>query len=214
MEITRQQIISAVPDVYQPRLDEFVAAWNQFAVHYGVSNGKRAAHLLAQIFVESGGLKHVTENLNYSREGLLKTFRKYFNESNVDMYARNPEKIGNRVYANRMGNGSEGSGDGYRYRGRGFLQLTGKENFTKYKKSDLCIIDCINSPELVSQFPDHTKTALWFWERNGLNAIADKDNGRNGEAIVTEITKKVNGGTNGLNQRKEYYRRFKKVFGL
>lgn len=210
MEITKQQLIRAVPGVYQPRLDEVVAALNMWGAHYGIDTPVRMAHFLAQCFHETAALKTVTENLNYSREGLLKTFKKYFNEGNVDMYARNPEKIGNRVYANRMGNGSEGSGDGYRYRGRGLLQLTGKENFASYGKSDLCTIDAVGSPELLSAYPDSVKSAMWFWQQNGLNAIADKDNGKNSDSIVGEITRKINGGYNGLAQRKDYYRRFRK----
>ena len=215
MQITKQQLLRAVPDLNRKVVDEFVAAMNMWALHYGINTNKRLVHLLAQVFAESGALNYVEENLNYSADGLLKTFPKYFNQSNVNGYARQPQKIANRVYANRMGNGNEASGEGWKYRGRGFIQLTGKQNITDYSKSELCTIDAVNNPDLLSKFPDHTKEALWFWNKSGLNELADKDDGgKCGEDIVKQITQKVNGGQNGVANRLFYYRRFKKEFTI
>ena len=205
----------AVPNLSVEMADEFVAATNMWSMHYGVNSNKRMVHFLAQVFCESAELKFVEENLNYSADGLLKTFPKYFNTQTANAYARNPQKIANRVYANRMGNGNEQSGDGWKYRGRGLIQITGRQNVTAYSKSDLCTIDAVGNPDLLCKFPDHTKTALWFWEKNGLNELADKDDGgKCGEDIVEQITKKVNGGLNGISSRKYYYRRFKKEFTI
>ena len=192
-------------------LDSFVASFNMWAVHFGIDSPKRAAHFIAQVMAETGALRSMTENMNYSRIGLLKTFPKYFNDANVSFYARNPERIGNRVYANRMGNGSEGSGDGYRYRGRGMLQLTGRQNYEAFNKSDCCTEDVVRFPDKVASYYLNMVSALWFWQRNKLNEMADNDNGTNGEEIVRQITRKVNGGTNGLSERKAYYRKFKEV---
>lgn len=214
MMITQFQIRQAVPEVDEGRLNEFVASFDMWAIHFGIDSPKRIAHYLAQVMTESGALRYTVENLNYSKEGLLATFPKYFNAFNVSAYARNPQKIANRVYANRMGNGSEGSGDGYRYRGRGYIQLTGRDQYVAFGRSDCCTEDVVQYPDKVSTYYLNQVSAMWFWLRNGLNDIADKDDGTNGDEIVRQITRKVNGGTNGLSQRKTYYRKFKQVFGI
>ena len=209
--LTQQQILHAVPGIDRERLNQLVASFGMWACHFGVVTPVRAIHFLAQCFTETGALHYMSENLNYSRDGLLKTFPKYFNEGNASAYARNPQKIANRVYANRMGNGSEGSGDGYRYRGRGYLMLTGKTNYEAFNKSDCCTEDVVRFPDKVASYYLNMVSALWFWDRNKLNDIADKDDGTNGEEIVRQITKKVNGGTNGLSDRRAYYRKFMEV---
>lgn len=214
MMINQFQIRQAVPEVDEGRLNEFVASFNMWAIHFGIDSPKRIAHYLAQVMTESGALRYTVENLNYSKEGLLSTFPKYFNALNVSAYARNPQKIANRVYANRMGNGSEGSGDGYRYRGRGFIQLTGLDNYKAFAKSECCTEDVVQYPDKVANYYLNQVSSMWYWEKNKLNDIADKDDGKNGEEIVRQITRKVNGGSNGLAQRKEYYRKFKKVFKI
>lgn len=177
---------------------------------FGVNTPLRLAHFLAQCGHESGGFRLTQENLNYSSKGLMGIFKKYFlkpdktlNEPKAKAYERQPQKIANLVYANRMGNGDEASGDGYKFRGRGYIQLTGKSNYAAF---DAAVADDIlANPDLVS-----TKHALasaaWFWKKNGLNLIADT--GSSNE-VVTKITKRVNGGTIGLADRirhfKEYY---------
>lgn len=177
---------------------------------YQINTPLRLAHFLAQCGHESGGFKAVRENLNYSAEGLNKIFPKYFpTVDSAKDYARNPEKIANKVYGGRMGNGDEASGDGFKFRGRGYIQLTGKLNYTAF---DAAVADNILlDPELVAtKYP--LLSAGWFWGKNNLNALADKG-ALDGD--VTAITKRVNGGTIGLADRqkhfKEYYELLKTV---
>jgi len=162
---------------------------------YNITNPLRLAHFMSQIAHESGDFKFVTENLNYSKESLLKVFPKYFNATNVDGYARNQEKIGSRVYASRMGNGDEASKEGYKFRGRGFLQLTGKDNYLAFSK--FIGEDCVANPDLVAtKYP--MDSAIWFFDKNKLWDICDKGSTPD---IVTLVTKRVNGGTHGLSER-------------
>jgi putative chitinase len=164
----------------------------------------RAAHFFAQTSHETGGFKAFSENLNYSAQGLQGIFGKYFPGNLEESYARNPEKIANRVYASRMGNGAEASGDGFKFRGRGALQLTGKENYAAFAKY-------LNKPEIMTN-PDLVATtysfesAMFFFDKNKLWEICDK--GINDAAILA-LTKRINGGTHGLEDRnqktKKYY---------
>jgi putative chitinase len=170
---------------------------------FGVNTPLRLAHFLAQCGHESGGFRLTQENLNYSAKGLMGIFKKYFpTQALADAYARKPEKIANRVYGGRMGNGPEASGEGFKFRGRGYIQLTGKQNYTAF---DAAVPDDIlANPDLVS-----TKHALasaaWFWKKNGLNLIADT--GSSNE-VVTKITKRVNGGTIGLADRIKHFKEY------
>jgi len=164
----------------------------------------RLAHFLAQAGHESGGFKLVNENLNYGAKGLLGIFKKYFpTEAKAKEYERKPEKIANLVYGSRMGNGAETTGEGYKFRGRGYIQLTGKDN---YKAFDAVVTESIvDNPDLVAtKYP--LLSAAWFFHKNGLHKIADKGAT---DAVITEVTKRVNGGTIGLPDRikhfKEYY---------
>jgi putative chitinase len=157
----------------------------------------RAAHFFAQTAHETGGFKAFSENLNYSAQGLQGIFGKYFPGTLEESYARQPEKIANRVYASRMGNGDEASGDGWKYRGRGALQLTGKANyeaFAKYLGND----EVLTNPDTVAT-KYAFESAMFFFERNKLWAICDK--GIN-DAAILELTKRINGGTHGLDDRK------------
>jgi putative chitinase len=168
-----------------------------------INTPSRLAHFLAQTGHESGGFKIKKENLNYSAERLKVIFKKYFTAESAKEYARKPEKIANIVYANRMGNGNQASGDGFKFCGRGYIQLTGKDNYTAFDKS--VEDDILATPDLVAtKYP--LLSAAWFWNKNGLNAIADTGVG---EDVITKITKKVNGGTIGLTDRvahfNEYY---------
>lgn len=207
MIITQSQLLRAVPELYKPRLNEFVASLNQWAVSFGIDSPLRMAHYLAQVIFESQYLKRTDENLNYSADGLLKTFGRYFTSETAREYARQPERIANRVYASRMGNGPEVSGDGWRYRGRGFIMLTGKENYERFNLSDVCTEDVVRLPDKLMKFPLNQVVAGWFWEQHGLNALADADD-------ADAICRKINGGTNGLADRKFLLRRFKKEFGI
>ena len=164
----------------------------------------RAAHFFAQTAHETGGFKLFTENLNYSADGLQKIFGKYFPGTLEESYSRNPEKIANRVYASRMGNGAEASGDGWKFRGRGALQLTGKDNYKAFS-------DYLKKPEIMTN-PDLVATtysfesAMFFFDKNKLWSICDQ--GIN-DASILALTKRINGGTHGLDDRnqktKKYY---------
>jgi putative chitinase len=176
--------------------------------NYKVNTLLRLSHFLAQCGHESANFKATKENLNYSAEGLNKIFKKYFPtlESAKD-FARQPEKIASKVYANRMGNGNEASKDGFKYLGRGFIQLTGKANYIEFDKS--VPEDIMANPELVAtKYP--LASAAWFWSKNGLNAIADKGAT---DIVVTSITKRVNGGTIGLADRIKHFKEFHTLLG-
>jgi putative chitinase len=157
----------------------------------------QAAHFFGQCAHESGGFKVFSENLNYSDKGLNGIFKKYFPTiASTAGYARKPEKIANKVYANRMGNGPESSGDGYKFRGRGPIQLTGKDNYTAFAK-DVKRPDVLTNPDIVATELAF-ESALWFFNKNGLFAIADKGVS---DAVIGQITRRVNGGTHGLDDR-------------
>jgi putative chitinase len=176
--------------------------------NYKVNTLLRLSHFLAQCGHESANFRAVKENLNYSAEGLNKTFKKYFPtlESAKD-YARQPERIASKVYANRMGNGNEASKDGFKYAGKGFIQLTGKSNYLEFDKS--VPEDIMANPELVAtKYP--LASAAWFWDKNGLNAIADKGAT---DAVIKSITKRVNGGTIGLEDRIQHFNEFYSLLG-
>ncbi len=170
---------------------------------FQINTPLRLAHFLAQCGHESGNFKATQENLNYSADGLKKIFPKYFPGNLSESYARNPEKIASKVYGGRMGNGDESTKEGYKFRGRGYIQLTGKANYAAFAKA--INEDTVSNPDLVStKYP--LASAAWFFSKNGLNAIADKGAD---DATVTAVTKRVNGGTIGLADRikhfKEYY---------
>jgi putative chitinase len=175
----------------------------------GLTTKIRVAHFMAQIEHESN-LLPISENLNYSKAGLLKTFRKYFTPDTLDenkkivlgtasLYARKPEKIANRVYANRIGNGNEASLEGWKYRGRGFLQITGKANY--FRLANDKDLDCLKNPDLLLEEANALIAALWFWDLKGLNKLADKND-------INAITKIINGGFNGLQHRKELLKKY------
>jgi putative chitinase len=173
------------------------------AAYYKLSPD-RAAHFFAQTAHESGGFKAFSENLNYSAKGLRGTFGKYFpNEAIARAYERQPKKIANRVYANRMGNGDEASGEGFAYKGRGALQLTGKANyqaFANYVRRP----DIMDNPDLVATELCF-ESALWFFDRNRLWGICDQGTG---DAAILALTKRINGGTHGLDDRKAKTRKY------
>jgi putative chitinase len=186
-----------IPDAVITQLPDTIAKFE-------LNTPLRLAHFLAQAGHESGGFKAVNENLNYGAKGLLGIFKKYFpTEEKAKLYERKPEKIANLVYGSRMGNGPEASGEGYKFRGRGYIQLTGKDN---YKAFDAVVVESIvDNPDLVAtKYP--LLSAAWFFHKNGLHKIADQGAT---DAVVTSVTKRVNGGTIGLPDRikhfKEYY---------
>jgi putative chitinase len=185
-----------VPDVVLSQIPETAAKFN-------ITNNLRLAHFLAQCSHESGGFKSVSENLNYSADGLKKIFGKYFPGNLNESYAKQPEKIASRVYGGRMGNGDESTKEGFKFRGRGYIQLTGKSNYTNFTK--FIGEDCVSNPDLVAtKYP--LSSAAFFFDSNKLWSICDKGAD---DATVTAVTKRVNGGTIGLPDRikhfKEYY---------
>lgn len=165
---------------------------------YEINVPLRIAHFMAQIEHESG-LKPISENLNYSKSRLVEVFGKYFMGVDTGLYARKPEKIANIVYANRMGNGNESSGEGWKYRGRGFIQITGKENY--HRLANDTDLDCLKNPDLLLEEANAMISALWFWNLKGLNKLADKND-------IIGITKKINGGLNGIEHRKELLKKY------
>ena len=184
--------------------DTVIAQIPDTAAKFNITNPLRLAHFLAQCGHESGGFRAVSENLNYSSKGLLGIFKKYFPTTQLaEAYARKPEKIASRVYANRMSNGSEASGEGWKFRGRGYIQLTGKANYTLFDKQ--VPEDILSNPDLVAtKYP--LMSAAFFFNSNRLWTICDRGAD---DATITAVTKRVNGGTIGLADRikhfKEYY---------
>jgi putative chitinase len=170
---------------------------------FNITNPLRLSHFLSQCAHESGSFKFLRENLNYSADGLLKIFPKYFKDkATAEAYARKPEKIANRVYASRMGNGDEASGDGWKFAGKGYIQLTGRSNYTEFSK--FIGEDCVANPELVStKYP--LSSAAFFFNKNNLWAICDK--GAHDD-IVKDVTKRVNGGTHGLDDRLAKFKQY------
>jgi len=183
--------------------DTVIAQIPDVQAKFEINTPLRLAHFLAQTGHESGGFKAISENLNYGAKGLTTIFKKYFTPESAKEYERKPEKIANIVYANRMGNGPQASGEGYKFRGRGYIQLTGKDNYSAFDKT--VEDDILATPDLVAtKYP--LLSAAWFFHKNGLHKIADEGAT---DDVVTKVTKRVNGGTIGLPDRilhfKEYY---------
>ena len=187
--------------VPQTLIDDMIA--------HEINTPLRAAHFLSQAAHESGGFKFKSENLNYSKDSLLKVFPKYFTPASAEAYHRQPEKIASRVYANRMGNGDEASKDGWKFKGRGYIQLTGKDNYKSFSDwaKEPSIIE---SPDQVADDKYAGLSAIWFWNKNGLSKIADTDNLRDDKTII-KITSRVNGGTHGIVDRTERFNNYKKI---
>ena len=184
-----------------------IAKWHAALVplldRYKINTVNRLAGFLAQCGHESHDFKFVKENLNYSQEGLRKTFAKYFpTDALAAEYARKPEKIANRVYASRMGNGDEASGDGFKYSGKGLIQLTGRTNCSKFAESIGRSLE--DTVAYLLTIEGAAESAAWFWSTNGLNEIADADD-------IVKMTKRINGGTIGLDDRTARYKTAKSV---
>ena len=203
MNLTMTQLKQMVPGI--PYADNWHHALEQLLPDYQINTPKRIAAFIAQCAHESGGFRFVTENLNYKAESLMKIFPKYFSDRNTaDAYAKKPEKIANRIYANRMGNGDEASGDGFRYRGRGLIQLTGKDNYTWFAAS--LEISPQEASEYLATFEGAAQSACWFWETNNLNREADAGD-------IKLMTKKINGGYIGLDDRIKHYNHMLHILG-
>lgn len=173
MKINKPQLLRAVPNLYKTRVDDFVKTFNEWSDTFGINTPLRAVHYLAQVFHESAAL-HYTEEI-----------------------------ASGKAYEGREDLGNIQKGDGVKFKGRGFIQITGRANYQAYANSEYCVGDLMKHPEWLSKSPGNQKASMWFWKTKGLNELADKDD-------IRAITKKVNGGYNGLADRMFYYRRFKK----
>jgi putative chitinase len=189
--------------------NKYVPQWskalNLILPDYEINSTLRIAAFLAQCIHESGGFIFLTENLNYKAESLMRVWPRHFPTLEIaKSYERNPQKIANKAYANRMGNGDENSGDGWRYCGRGLIQLTGKSNYQAFADSIETSLQDI--PEYLQTFEGAVQSACWFWETNNLNVLADKKD-------ILGLTKKINGGTIGLDDRIKHYEHALHVLG-
>ena len=174
-------------------------AMNEYLPKFGITTAARVAGFVAQGQHESGDFTMLQENLNYSAKGLMGTFKKYFpDEAIANQYAKKAEMIANRVYGGRMGNGPEASGDGYKFRGRGVLQLTGRANYTQCSRDLFSDDTLVNDPDLVRTPEYAIITACWFWYKNKLNEICDT-----GDIVL--LSKRINGGTIGLEDRIKHW---------
>jgi putative chitinase len=205
-ELSLDQLKQIVPG--NPYIDHWHEALCEILPDYDIDTPQRVAAFLAQCAHESGGFKAIKENLNYRPASLRKLFGKYFaTDALAEEYCAKPNKqeaIANRIYANRMGNGPEESGDGYRYCGRGLIQLTGKDNYTRYAQS--LEISVEEASEHLTTFEGCVQSACWFWEANNLNQYADKGD-------ILNLTKRINGGTIGLEDRIKHYNHACHVLG-
>ena len=202
--LTQDQLEDLIPK--NPYVEYWYSALSQCLPDYDINTPRRVAAFIAQCSHESGGFKFLSENLNYRAESLMRVWPKYFKDlSTAQRYAHKPERIANRAYANRMGNGNESSGDGWRFCGRGLIQLTGRDNYQAFADSIETELEDI--PHYLATFEGAVQSACWFWETNNLNKWADAGD-------ITILTKKINGGTLGLDDRMKHYAHALHVLGV
>ena len=203
MELTLEQLKQMVPDM--PYAEHWYEALEPLLPDYEINTPERIAAFVAQCAHESGGFKFIKENLNYKAASLRTVFGKYFpNDDLANAYAKKPEMIANRVYASRMGNGDEHSGDGYRYCGRGLIQLTGRSNYENFAAS--LEISPEEAADYLGTFEGAAQSACWFWESNNLNSVADAGD-------IKKMTKIINGGYIGLEDRMAHYQHALQIMG-
>ena len=201
--LTRDQLAELLPG--NPYLDYWYSALERCLPDYDINTPQRVAAFIAQCAHESGSFKFLRENLNYRAESLVKVWPRHFPTLEIArQYARNPEKIANKAYAGRMGNGDEASGDGWRFIGRGLIQLTGRSNYQAF--ADSIETDINDIPEYLQTFEGAVQSACWFWESNGLNRWADTGD-------IKELTRRINGGFIGLEDRIKHYNHALHVLG-
>ena len=199
---TKEQLQSIIGN--NSNLDGWYEALSSVLPEYEIDSPQRVSAFIAQCTHESGGFKRLKENLNYKWESLRKVFPKYFpTDELAQEYAHKPEQIANRVYGGRMGNGDKSSGDGFHYCGRGLIQLTGRNNYTKFAESIGMAVEEV--PALLETFEGAVKSACWFWKTNNLNQFADAGD-------ILTMTKRINGGTIGLEDRIKHYNHALEVF--
>jgi len=201
MEIRQDQLAQILPG--NAYIEHWTDALNKILPDYDITTPQRVAAFLAQTAHESGGYTALHENLNYTAQSLCRVWPSHFTADIADQYAHNPERIANRAYAGRMGNGDEASGDGWNFCGRGLLQVTGRVNYQAF--ADSLQMNIADVPAFLQTFEGAVQSACWFWENNNLNAYADSGD------FVT-MTKKINGGTLGLDDRQHRYLQAMQVF--
>ncbi len=203
MELELEQLRQVIPK--NKHVEYWHDALQQLLPQYQIDTPQRMAAFLAQCAHESGGFVFIKENLNYRWQSLRKTFPKYFpTDQLAQQYEKQPERIANRVYANRMGNGAEESGDGWRFCGRGLIQVTGRDNYSWFAAS--LEISPEEASEYMETFEGAAQSACWFWEANNLNQWADRGD-------ILTLTKRINGGTIGLEDRQKHYQHALHIFG-
>ena len=202
MEIRQDQLAQILPG--NPYIEHWCEALNKILPDYDISTPQRVAAFLGETYVESAGYTALHENLNYTAQSLCRVWPSHFTADIADQYAHNPERIANRAYAGRMGNGDEASGDGWNFCGRGLLQVTGRVNYQAF--ADSLQMNIADVPAFLQTFEGAVQSACWFWENNNLNSYADSGD------FVT-MTKKINGGTLGLDDRQHRYLQAMQVFG-
>lgn len=195
-EFTLEQFKQCMPKAKNP--EDWFDALTKYFEKYEINTPERVAMFLAQCGHESGGFTVMQENLHYKAARLTAVFPKYFRDVDPEDYDNDPEAIANRVYANRMGNGDEDSGDGYRYHGRGIVQITGKDNYAKCSRDALGDDSLVDNPDLLCEIDGAVMSACWFWNWRDLNDLSD-------DGDILAVTKKINGGTNGLDDRTARY---------
>mgnify|MGYP003329116620 CR=1 FL=1 len=201
--LTEQQLGQIISG--NPYIPQWYTALKQCLPDYEINTPQRIAAFLAQCAHESGGFKFLKENLNYQAASLMRVWPRYFPDmATAQAYAHNQEKIANRAYANRMGNGDEASGDGWRFCGRGLIQLTGKTNYQAFADSIETPLEDV--PAYLATFEGAVQSACWFWENNNLNQYADSGD-------ITTMTKRINGGTLGLEDRQKHYQHALHILG-
>jgi len=205
IQLNKEQLQAIMPSAKEENIEFYITALNEKLAEFEIDTNLRVAHFIAQIAHESGSFKYRKENLNYSAKALRSVFGKYFTSDDMaDTHARKPEVIANIVYANRMGNSD--SGDGWRYRGRGLIQLTGRDNYVRCGSAIGSNIEA--EPDLLAEDANAAvAAACWFWQSNKLNALADDDE-------IKKITRKINGGYNGLEDRTAILARAKTVLDV
>jgi len=202
--LSQEQLAQLIPG--NPYVDHWHHALEQALPDYDINTPPRVAAFIAQCSHESGGFRFLKENLNYKAESLSRVWPKYFKDPTVaKQYAHNQEAIANRAYASRMGNGDEASGDGWRFCGRGLIQLTGRSNYQAF--ADSIETDINDIPEFLATFEGAVQSACWFWESNNLNKWADTGD-------ILTLTKKINGGVLGLADRQKHYQHALHVLGV
>jgi putative chitinase len=190
-EFSENTLSGIVPSVWYGELSEALLS-------HGMVSKLEVAAFISQVSIESGYFSRLSEDLNYSASGLLSVFPTHFNSEQASNYAHKPELIANRVYANRYGNGSEASGDGYKYSGKGLIQVTFRDNYESYSQWAYKNQSVVDNPELLTQAKDALLSAIWFWTSHKLGVLAAK-------ADMVSITKVINGGTNDLQSRVDLY---------